>query len=271
MLYFSSNKLSSFHLKTAPDRFQVIKKGEKTMSNGTNSEKPSFGQLGSLAGFIVEFLASILNFSQVAYWLSHKNELKKKLHEVFSIVDEFSEIREEWQKFYKTHFNWDVDFSQVIIPTMPANGKWRLLFISKGITLNFAFEICSKLFKSWKYCDDLDKAVSKNIRNTSSHYAVWVRDEVEPDAETLGKSTRQADPDMKIGITLLERIIFEIKYFTEIGNHLDVKGLTFCSGSRDSDGDVPGAYLGDDGEFRVFDSGLDGSGSRCGIRSAVSL
>ena len=241
------------------------------MNNGKESQRPSWEQLCSLAGFIVEFLATFFNASQVKYWLEHKTELKNKLREVFSIVDEHVSIREEWQKFYKNHFGWDIDFSQVIIPVMPTNGKWRLLFIPKGMTLNFAFKICEKLFASWKYCDDLDKAISKNIRNTSIHYAVWVRDEVEPDAETLGKSTRKADPDMKIGITLLERIIFEIKYFTETGNHLDVKGATFCSGSRNSGGDVPGACLSGYGRFRMYYSFLDDSDSGYGIRSAVSL
>jgi hypothetical protein len=241
------------------------------MNNGKESQKPSWEQLCSLVGFIVEFLATFFNASQVKYWLEHKTELKKKLREVFSILDEYASIREEWQKFYKNHFGWDVDFSQVIIPAIPTNGKWRLLFIPKGMTLNLAFKICEKLFTSWKYYDNLDKAISKNIRNTSSHYAVWVRDEVEPDIEFLGKSTHQADPDMKIGITLLERIIFEVKYFTETGNHLDVKGTTFCSGSRRSDGDVLDAGLSNVGKFKVGYSLLGGSGSRCGIRSAVSL
>lgn len=238
------------------------------------SKKPSvqerMEQLGSLAGFIVDFLSKILNFSQVEYWLGHKTELKKKLREVFSITDEFFEIREEWQKFYKTHFNWDVDFSQVIIPLKP-DGKWRLIFIPKGMNLNFAFSICEKLFKSWKYTEDLNQSVTKNIRNTDSHYAVWVHDEVEPDQEFLGKSTRQADPDMKIGITLLERIIFEIKYFVETRNHLDIKGLTFCSGSRNANGNVPDAYLRDDGEFCVNCYGLGFYYPKRGIRSAVSL
>ena len=238
------------------------------MKNGTDSQNSSFGQLGALAGFIVDFLATILNFSQVEYWLSHKTELKKKLREVFSITDEFYEIRQEWQKFYKTNFNWDVDFSQVIIPSKP-DGKWRLLFIPKGMNLNLSFSICEKLFKSWRYTEDLNKAVTKNIRNTDSHYVVWVRDEVEPDQEFLGKSTNQANPDMKIGITLLERIIFEIKYFTETGNHLDIKGLTYCSGSRDAYGFVPSAGLDDCGEFYMNWRDLGDYNSRCGIRSAV--
>lgn len=251
------------------------KKGEHTMKkHGTESETPSIGEkmqkLGSLAGFIVDFLATLLSENQVDFWLGHKTELKKKLREIFSITDEFYEIREEWQKFY-LQFGWSIDFSLVVIPEKPKEGKYRLLFIAKGMILNFAFQICEKLFPSWKVYNDLDKEVPKNIRNTSNHYAVWVRDEVEPDQEFLGKSTRQVDLDMKKGITLLERIIFEIKYFTETGKHLDVKGVTFCSGSRYSAGDVPVAYLDDDGKFDVFYSGLGRSDSGCGVRSVVSL
>lgn len=229
-----------------------------------------FEKLGLLAGFITEFLATIFSDDQIDYHLGHKTELKKKLREVFSITDEFQAIREEWQNFYKEKFNWTVDFSSIIIPAMPTNGKWRLIFIPKGMTMNLAFRIASGLFTSWRYADDLDSAVTKNIRNTENNYAIWVRDEVEPDQEFLGKNTRQADPDMKIGITLLERIIFEIKYFTETGNHLDVKGLTFCSGSRVAVGGVPVAYLDCGDGFCVYWSGLGFSGSKCGIRSAVS-
>ncbi|MDD3663136.1 MAG: hypothetical protein PHT84_04695 [Candidatus Pacebacteria bacterium] len=244
-----------------------MKKMERT------SKKPvfkRFEKLGLLAGFIVEFLATIFSDDQIDYHLGHKTELKKKLREVFSIADEFLSAREEWQNFYKEKFNWTVDFSTVIIPVMPTNGKWRLLFIPKGMTMNLAFKIGSGLFKSWEYTDDLDVVVTKNIRNTENHYAIWVRDEVEPDQEFLGKSTRQADPDMKIGITLLERIIFEIKYFTETGNHLDVKGLTFCSGSRHAYGLVPDACLSSSGWFHVIWRSIDNSDDKYGIRSAVS-
>src|SRR3989344_4398163 len=214
------------------------------MKNGTDPRKPSvkdrMQQLGALAGFIVDFLATLLSYQQVNHWLGKKTELKKKLRKVFSIVDEFSDIREEWKKFYKTHFNWDVDFSEVIIPPMPIVGKWRLLL--------------------------LDKEISKNICDTSNHYAVWVRDEVEPDTEFLGKSTHEVDSEMKIGITLLERIIFEIKYFIETTNHLDIKGLTFCSGSRSSGGHVPYSHW-DDDRFRVGWYYLGSSYSSYGIRS----
>jgi hypothetical protein len=47
---------------------------------------------------------------------------------------------------------------------------------------------------------------------------------------------------MKIGITLLERIIFEIDYFTKTKKHLE--GTTLCSGSRRLNGfDVPIVHM----------------------------
>ena len=59
----------------------------------TDSNKLNFIELGALAGFIIEFLASIFNSSQIKYWLGHKTELKKRLRGVFSIADEFADIR----------------------------------------------------------------------------------------------------------------------------------------------------------------------------------
>lgn len=241
------------------------------MGNGTNSSKSSvFIKLGVLAGFIVETLAKIFNESQIDYWIKNKSELKKKLKELFSIVDEYLELREVWVKFYKDQFDWTVDFSQVIIPEKPEGDDWRLIFIAKGLTINLAFDKASKLFPTWRYAEDLDKAITKNVRNTQNNYAIWVKDGAEPDQEFLGKSTKQADPDMKLGVTLLERIILEMKYFLETGEHLDIKGLTFCSGSRSSGGNVPSACWIDD-KFGVFWFVLDGSVSDYGLRLAISL
>lgn len=236
------------------------------MGNGTNSsEKSLFVKLGVIAGFIIETLAKILNEKQLDYWIQNKTQLKKKLNEVFSIIDEYLPEREDWQNFYKDQFGWEVDFSQIIIPIKPAFGNWRLIFIAKGMTMNFAFSQAP-----WRYDDDLDYQVPKNIRNTQNSYAIWVKDEVEPDAEFLGKSTKQADSDMKLGITVLEGIILEMKYYLETDKHLNIKGITLCSGSRLSDGGVPGMFW-DSVKFNVNRYLLDNSGSGCGIRLAVSL
>lgn len=241
------------------------------MKNGTKSQETSLEQIGTLAGFITSFFVKVLSVEQVSYWLGHKTELKQKLCEVFAVMDEYVTLREGWQKFYKEHFKWDVDFSRVIIPPKPAIGSWRLLIIAQGMTLNKMFARMEQLFKCWKYADNLDTAVSTNVRTTASHYAVWVRDGVEPDAEFLGKSVREADPDMKIGMTLLERTTLGVKYFAETNKHLDIKGLTFCSGSLDSDGDVPYMFWSpiDDHVFVRWCYVDDSDGSH-GVRQAVS-
>lgn len=241
------------------------------MKHGTKSQEISLEQTGALAGFVTGFLVKVLSPEQVVYWIGHKVELKQKLCEVFRVVDEYVELREEWQKFWKDQLGWSVDFSRVIIPPKPKTGSWRLLVLPKNLTNNKLFARMEQLFTCWKYADDLDAAVPINARTTASHYAVWVRDGVEPDEEFLSRSTREADPDMKIGITLLERMTFSLKYFVETANHLDIKGGTWCSGSRGSGGDVPCVgWNPNDGAVRVFRYDVDYSYSGWGIRRAVS-
>lgn len=126
---------------------------------------------------------------------------------------------------------------------------------------------CKSLFPFWSFYSDeeLDKLCPAPKQTTTRKF----QENIEPDAETLGKSTNEADPRMK-GITLRERIIMELQYFKETNNHLDIKGATFCSGSRDAGGDVPSAYW-FGGRFGVSYRDLDGSGSEYGIRSEVAL
>ena len=72
-------------------------------------------------------------------------------------------------------------------------------------------------------------------------------------------------------MTLLERLILEVKYFTETGKHLDVKGVTLCTGSRNSDGNVPYVdWFSDASEVCVGWYDVDDSGPMVGLRSAVS-
>lgn len=236
--------------------------------SATESKKPSLKQLLALAGFIAGVLEEIFTNGQIQHWLQNKGKLRTRLLEVFEIaVDAYTEIREDWKKFYESEFGIEIDLSGVVIPQKP-EGNYRLLFIAKGLTPNKVFN--SWKFPKWRYNDDLDKAVPTNKRTATEHYPVWVLAGDEPDAEFLGKSTKQADPSMEIGMTLLERMIFQSKYFSETGKHLDVKGVTFCSGSRNSDGFVPGVYLDSVGKVNVHWDGLDDSDAEFGVRRAVS-
>ncbi|MES2023297.1 MAG: hypothetical protein V4439_01310 [Patescibacteria group bacterium] len=181
-----------------------------------------------------------------------------------------SEIVKDWNSVYKEIFDTEADFSKVYIPPIPIMGKWRLLFILKAIKMGFSYQVCQKLFEIRSYCDDLDKDISINSRSPVESYAIWVRDEPSPTQEFLGK-TIAVDPKMGKGITLLERIIFEIKYFTETGQHLDVKGQTFCSGSRNASGFFPTVDLNNQSEVDIFWHAPDFFYQGFGIREVVSM
>ncbi|MDQ5948917.1 MAG: hypothetical protein QG589_42 [Patescibacteria group bacterium] len=192
---------------------------------------------------------------------------------MFEIVrDEFAEVRVEWEKFYLDNFGITTDFSSVVIPPRPIEGYWRLIFVAQGITMNSTLAVMRTLFQVGVYTDDPDKDVTVNTRTSVMGYATWVRNGVEPDKKYLNKSTHQVDPDGKIGITFLERMILEIRYFLETGSNLDVRGVTFCTGSRDFDGDVPSMCfsLGID-EVSLDAYGVNDAGSDLGLREAVAL
>lgn len=231
-----------------------------------------FTKLGILVGFITEVVAALfmqMNDADLQYWINKKETIRKQLREMFNQIDHYTEVRETWRKFYQKYFQLDVNVADVRIPNTPAEGDWRLIIVARGLTLNQVYDRMSKMFNCSKYANDLDASVTKNARDTKETYAIWVRVGVEPDEKYLGKSANQADPDMKIGITLLERMLLEIVYFDETGKHLDVVGWTRCTGSRASDGDVPDLGW-NDGEVHVSWDYPGHSVSRFGLREAVS-
>ena len=246
------------------------------MKNGTDPKSPKFfAKLGILIGVIVEAVSVIfMNMSEaeLQHWIGKKDNLRKQLRTMFNISDMFVEEKEQWRKFYQKHFSLELNFSDIVIPEKPLEGNWRLLIIAQGLTLNQVFDSMVREFNCWRYSDDLDKSVTKNVRDTKVAYAIWVRDGAEPDEKYLGKSTNQADPDMKIGVTLLERMIHEIIFFDEKGLHLDIKGVTLCTGSRSSDGFVPRVFWAlDYQQVYVHWSRVDNSYATYGLREAVSL
>lgn len=244
------------------------------MNNGTNLSPKFLAKLGILVGFIVEVVTAIFlkkSEAELQNLIGKKGTIRKQLLDMFNVTDLFVEEKEQWRKFYQKHFSMDLNFADVIIPEKPVDDAWRLLIIAQGLTLNQTYDAMSKAFKSWRYNNDLDASVTKNVRDTKTAYAIWVRDGVEPDEKYLGKSTNQADPGMTIGVTLLERMVHGILFFDETGTHLDIKGVTFCTGSRYSDGSVPYMDWYPDGSgVRVGWCYLGHSDGEFGLREAVS-
>ena len=176
----------------------------------------------------------------------HKKQMVVLLAPLFANADPHAAQRAYWEKVYALHFGVETDFSGAVIPTKPTDGKWRLIGIAKGLSMNHAAAMYEKILVAhdsqgsvWKYSEDLDAVVTKNARTSGESYFIWVQGGLEPDAAYLGKSTRDADPDGLIGETLLERLVHGSVRLVETKQHLDEKGITLCSGSRGSGGGVP--------------------------------
>ncbi len=262
------------------------------MNNGTD-RKPTPQQLreimGCALGKVAEMIAThhaSATFDEVQALLASggrdlRESISRQLAPIFVIQgdDPYRAQRALWEKYFREHFGMEVDLSPVRIPAKPANGKWRLIMIPKGLTMNHAAAAYKKVLVAhdarwnlWKYTEDLDATVTKNARTSDESYAIWVRDESEPDKEYLGQTTEGADPDSLIGVTLLERLVHGIVHFIETKKHLDEIGVTLCTGSRYADGRVPDVCW--RAGFRRVSVSWDGVRSADpgrGLRQAVTL
>lgn len=101
-------------------------------------------------------------------------------------------------------------------------------------------EEAKALFPVWTWQDfekfDKDFPIPKSL--TTREF----KPNIEADEEHKNKSADDLEKQGVQGITLRERIIMEIQYFKETGDHLDLDNITLCAGSRRVDGDVPYAY-----------------------------
>lgn len=151
------------------------------------------------------------------------------------------EILIQWEILYR-EFGIPADFTGLKIPAK-RRGFDRLIVMPQGIKIQQAYDACAGAFPCWKWTDEnLDAIVTENDRDPANgNYAIWVRERVEADEEWKNKSANQLRVRERNvpGITLLERLLYGLKFFKETGRHLDVKSVTLCSGSRSRGGRVP--------------------------------
>ena len=139
----------------------------------------------------------------------------------------------EWRALYQEY---GTELGEISIPARQA-GFDRLIVVAAGLTNNQVYDWCKAKFGCWRYQADLDSIT--HGRDTTKSYAIWIRERVEADEENKNLSANQLKKKKVNGITLLERLLYELKYFAETGKHLDISNWTLCSGSRHSDGLVP--------------------------------
>ena len=195
-----------------------------------------------------------LSFADANNILSKKGSFMDDIRAVYakySVEWQTNKALMEWFSLYKGYFDIELNFAGLNIPERRPGFNW-LVVISHEVTMQMVYDKCKQLFGAWKYTEiSLDQAVPTNDRYTKNgHYAIWVRDRVEADEELKNNSADDLKASNTPGITLLERLLLELKYFKETGKHLDIDNVTLCSGSRNSDGSVP--YVDwHDGRLRV--------------------
>ena len=80
--------------------------------------------------------------------------------------------------------------------------------------------------------------VTRNVRTPEPSYAIRIRDRQEADDELKLLSAIQLKEQGINCITLLEHLVFTLKYWSETNEHLDLNISTLCPSFHCSGGDV---------------------------------
>ena len=129
---------------------------------------------------------------------------------------------------------------------------------------------CRSKFDVYSYYDE--KRLDADFQPPAKETVRYFKKNIEADLELANKSANDLKAEGIEGITLRERLILELQYFKETGNHLDIDNWTLCSGSRNSDGNVPDVYWNsDDRRLHVDWSGADNRFPNLRARAAVSI
>lgn len=196
-------------------------------------------QVGEVLSPILSVVMS-MDAHRAQYWIGRKKKLEKEIRKILVGPDknQYADLIHDWQNFYYG-LSIGCDLSEVKIPDDPG-GFERVIIMAPGITPQTAFDVCSKNFNCWKWTDkNLDEIVTSDRTTKNGPYAIRIRNRVEADKELKNLSADQLKEQKISGVTLEERLIYELKHFKETGEHLDIQNWTLCSGSRYSDGSVP--------------------------------
>ncbi len=193
-------------------------------------------------GQVKDFISALVQEVPVNLPYNSKGKILKEVRKLFAsvVADPYTDVLLGWEQFYLKHFQKTYDFSRLFIPNCPGE-NWRLLIIV-DLLLEQLYAKMKELFPCWRWTDeDLDRIINWNERDAKNGpYAIWVKDIVEADEELKSYSANKIKEMSVTTETLAERFVHELKFFHETGKHLDVINWTLCTGSRYSDGYVPG-------------------------------
>lgn len=206
------------------------------------------GQVRELGAALIQAIPLDLPKDLAQALIGDKTGIAKRLRQMLMPTPNIKTCVQEWVEFYGKFFrDLPIDFFDIQIPDHRP-GFNQLIVVPKGLALNLVYLVCSDLFSCQCWTLDLDNIVTTNDRSPADGtYAIWIRDRVEADNELAGLSATGLRVGGIPGITLLERLLLELKCFRLAGKHLDTKSITLCSGSRLLGRYVPSVCWEDDG------------------------
>jgi hypothetical protein len=182
------------------------------MSNETAFEKPaSLGQLKEIIATLVQTVPTELSSYDAQRIIENKGWLVGEVHDLFTLR---KLLLDEWVQFYRNAFQLDVNFSTLKIPKRRP-GFTRLLVVAKGLTLKRIIETSQKHYSldaspTGRYFYGDEETRGTHERVPSESYAVWVRDQVDPDLKYRDVPPRLLKAREVQGITLLEHLLFHL-------------------------------------------------------------
>ncbi len=215
-------------------------------NHGENSQSVTIGQIQKFTGMVFENLPlNLLTKDTIQALIENPPEIKRVLNAFIPQPldsNKCEDLVADWQKFYQDYLDLTVDLSAVKIPGYQKDFD-RVIIIPQGLTLEGVIGAIVRKMKLCTWKNDnrlLNKDVPTNDRDAKNGaYAIRIRERAEADEEMKNKSADYLAKKQIAGITLIERLVYELKYFSETKSHLDIQNWTLCSGSRRSDGDVP--------------------------------
>jgi hypothetical protein len=205
--------------------------------------KKVVGSMSEWSGMLRDLFRQIndgsISLPQLQAFIEHRNP--------FEAINPIT----DWQKFYSEVFGIECNFSNLRLPQRK-EGFDRLIVVAEGMTLKQIYKKCKESFPCWKWTDrNFAETVNSERTAENGAYAVWFRNRVEADEELRNFSVKDLEKANIPCITLEERLLYELKYFTETGKHLDIKSITLCAGSRYSSGYVPDIRWGNSSKSKL--------------------
>ena len=196
------------------------------MKNGTALDVGIFAEFVSAT---VGCLPRYISKERVQSLIENKANLRRLLE--FALEFNCSSAS-EWEKFYKDYFNMYFSFSHVTTHS-PIGAFDRVIIdpVVKKLGLDEIVEVCRNFFSVVIDMKDSDWKVLKHAHEDKHiiPYFFLVRNIREADIELTGSVEEflKKNTDKRY-ISLSERLLFELKYWSETDKHLDNKSPTLC-------------------------------------------